>query len=78
MDIVDRYVDRDIDSAYARYVQVTGPLIRKLGTRFVLPEGPAEVACTNFYLDDDERGVLGALPVRLVRKRSASSLSGTH
>lgn len=34
-----------------------------------LTEGPAEVACTNFYLNDEEWAVLCALPAALLRKR---------
>ena len=34
-----------------------------------LTEGPAEAACTNVYLDDDEWMLLAALPARLLRKR---------
>ena len=42
---------------------------RKLGHKVRLAEGPAEVACTNLYLDDEEWAVLVALPARLLRKR---------
>ncbi len=34
-----------------------------------LSDGPAEVACTNLYLDDAEWAVLAALPSRVLRKR---------
>ena len=34
-----------------------------------LSEGPAEVACTNFYLNDQEWAVLGALPAQILRKK---------
>ena len=67
-DIVDRYVTgtrlrlrevRDVD----------GTVTRKLGHKVRLTEGPAEVACTNIYLDDDEWALLVSLPARLLRKR---------
>ncbi|OFE15170.1 hypothetical protein BA895_22825 [Humibacillus sp. DSM 29435] len=67
-DIFDRYVTgtrlrlrevRDVD----------GTVTRKLGHKVRLTDGPAEVACTNFYLDDDEWALLAALPARLLRKR---------
>ena len=67
-EILDRYVTgtrlrlrevRDSD----------GTVTRKLGHKVRLTDGPAEVACTNFYLDDDEWALLAALPARLLRKR---------
>ena len=45
-----------------------GSVVRKLGHKVRLSEGPAEVACTNFYLDDQEWAVLVALPARVLRK----------
>ena len=30
---------------------------------------PTEVACTNFYLNDQEWAVLGALPAQILRKK---------
>lgn len=45
-----------------------GNVVRKLGHKVRLGEGPAEVACTNFYLNDDEWAVLASLPARLLRK----------
>lgn len=46
-----------------------GTVTRKLGHKVRLTDGPAEVACTNFYLDDAEWALLAALPARLLRKR---------
>jgi CYTH domain-containing protein len=46
-----------------------GAVIRKLGHKVRLTEGPAEVACTNIYLDDEEWALLTALPARLLRKK---------
>jgi CYTH domain-containing protein len=47
----------------------SGTVTRKLGHKVRLSDGPAEVACTNFYLDEDEWAALRSLPARLVRKR---------
>ena len=45
-----------------------GTVTRKLGQKVRLSDGPAEVACTNLYLDDSEWAALAALmlPVLLV------------
>ncbi|WP_228941455.1 hypothetical protein [Nocardioides sp. Leaf374] len=67
-DIVDRYVTgtrlrlREVREA-------DGTVVRKLGHKVRLTDGPAEVACTNLYLDDAEWAVLAALPSRVLRKR---------
>jgi len=66
--IVDRYVTgtrlrlREVREA-------DGSVIRKLAHKVRLSEGPAEVACTNFYLNDQEWAVLGALPAQILRKK---------
>ena len=44
-------------------------MIRKLGHKVRLGEGPAEVACTNLYLNDEEWAVLSALPAKLLCKK---------
>lgn len=68
LEIVDRYVTgtrlrlREVRGA-------DGTVIRKLGHKVRLTDGPAEVASTNFYLNDEEWAVLSALPARLLRKR---------
>ncbi|MGN6598362.1 MAG: hypothetical protein ACTHMW_03625 [Actinomycetes bacterium] len=68
VEIVDRYISgtrlrlREVRSG-------DGTVIRRLGHKVRLAEGPAEVACTNFYLDDDEWELLATLPARLLRKR---------
>ena len=46
-----------------------GTVVRKLGHKVRLSDGPAEVACTNVYLDDQEWATLGALPSTVLRKR---------
>jgi len=67
-DILDRYVTgtrlrlREVREA-------DGTVTRKLGHKVRLSEGPAEVASTNFYLNDDEWTLLTALPAQLLRKR---------
>ena len=45
-----------------------GTVVRKLGHKVRLTEGPAEVACTNFYVNDEEWAVLTALPAQLLQK----------
>ncbi len=65
--IVDRYVT----GTRLRLREVrddAGTVVRKLGHKVRLTEGPAAVACTNFYLDDQEWAVLADLPARLLRK----------
>jgi CYTH domain-containing protein len=65
--IVDRYVAgtrlrlREVRAA-------DGTVTRKLGHKVRLGDGPAEVACTNLYLDDQEWALLAALPARVLRK----------
>lgn len=68
VEIVDRYVE----GTRLRLREVTaadGATTRKLGQKVRLEEGPAEVACTNLYLDDAEWDLLSALPARVLRKR---------
>jgi CYTH domain-containing protein len=66
--IVDRYVTGT--RLRLREVRADdGTLTRKLGHKVRLGEGPSEVACTNFYLNDEEWAVLGALPARVLRKK---------
>lgn len=66
--IIDRYVTgtrlrlREVREA-------DGTVTRKLGHKVRLTEGPAEVASTNFYLDDGEWAALEALPALVVRKK---------
>ncbi|HEX2894605.1 MAG TPA: hypothetical protein VHO29_11455 [Marmoricola sp.] len=68
LDIVDHYVTgtrlrlREVRAA-------DGTVTRKLGHKVRLGDGPAAVACTNLYLDDDEWAVLRALPCQSLRKR---------
>ncbi|MGZ4631131.1 MAG: hypothetical protein ACXV2G_00585 [Actinomycetes bacterium] len=67
-EIVDRYVT----GTRLRLREVReddGTVTRKLSHKVRLGEGPAEVACTNFYLDDQEWALLGALPAQVLRKK---------
>ena len=67
-EIVDRYVTgtrlrlREVRDA-------DGGVVRKLGHKVRISEGPGEVACTNFYLNDQEWALLTALPARVLRKK---------
>ena len=67
-EIVDRY----LTGTRLRLREVRGSdgsVVRKLGHKVRLGEGPGEVACTNLYLDDDEWALLAMLPARVLRKR---------
>jgi CYTH domain-containing protein len=67
-EIVDRYVTGTrLRLREAR--EDDGTVVRKLSHKVRLREGPAEVACTNFYLDDQEWAALVALPARVLRKK---------
>jgi CYTH domain-containing protein len=65
--IVDRYV-MGTRMRLREVREEDGTVVRKLGHKVRLSEGPAEVACTNFYLEDQEWAVLGALPAKTLRK----------
>jgi CYTH domain-containing protein len=68
VDVVDRYVV----GSRLRLRSMTAPdgtVVRKLGHKVRVGEGPREVACTNFYLDDVEWALLADLPARELRKR---------
>lgn len=45
-----------------------GTVIRKLGHKVRLTDGPQEVACTSMYLDDAEWELLRRLPARVLHK----------
>lgn len=69
---VVQIVDRYVEGTRLRLREVTaadGVVTRKLGQKVRLGDGPAEVACTNLYLDDTEWDLLSALPARVLRKR---------
>lgn len=67
-----RILDRYVTGTRLRLREVRemdGTVIRKLGHKVRLTEGPAEVACTNFYLSDEEWTVLATLPAHQLRKK---------
>lgn len=67
-EIVDRYVV----GTRLRLREVRhddGTTVRKLCHKVRLTDGPAVVACTNIYLDDDEWAVLQTLPAKVLRKK---------
>lgn len=67
-EIVDWYVV----GTRLRLREMRGPdgiVVRKLSHKVRLSDGPAEVACTNIYLDDQEWEVLSGLPARVLRKK---------
>jgi CYTH domain-containing protein len=65
-EIVDRYVTGT--RLRLREVQEGDTVVRKLGHKVRLTDGPAEVACTNLDLDDAEWAVLQDLPGRTAVK----------
>ncbi|WP_164477858.1 hypothetical protein [Nocardioides pantholopis] len=65
--IVDRYVT----GTRMRLREVRdrdGTVTRKLGHKVRLTDGPAAVACTNLYLDEEEWALLVTLPATVLRK----------
>ena len=66
--IVDRYVN-GTRMRLREVRQDDGTVVRKLGHKVRLGEGPEAIACTNLYLDDDEWAMLADLPARLLRKK---------
>lgn len=69
---ISEVVDRYVTGTRLRLREVRdgeGTVIRKLGHKVRLSEGPAEVACTNFYLNDREWSLLATLPARVLRKK---------
>ena len=68
---VRRIVDRYVTGTRLRLREVLdgdGTRTRKLSHKVRLGDGPAEVACTNLYLDDQEWDLLRDLPARVVQK----------
>lgn len=66
-EILDRYVT-GTRLRLREVRQDDGTVIRKLGHKVRLSQGPAEVACTSIYLDEDEWALLCDLPAQLLRK----------
>jgi CYTH domain-containing protein len=68
LEILDRYLSGT--RLRLREVRTSdGTVTRKLGHKVRLGDGPAEIACTSLYLNDEEWAVLAALPARVLRKR---------
>jgi CYTH domain-containing protein len=67
-EIVDRYV-MGTRLRLREVREADGSVVRKLGHKVRISEGPGEVACTNFYLNDQEWALLGALPAQVLRKK---------
>ena len=68
----DEILDRYLTGTRLRLREVRtadGTVVRKLGHKVRLGEGPGEVACTNFYLDDAEWALLVQLPARRLHKK---------
>lgn len=67
LEILDRYLSGT--RLRLREVRTSdGTVTRKLGHKVRLGDGPAEIACTSLYLNDEEWAVLAALPARVLRK----------
>lgn len=67
-----RILDRYVTGTRLRLREVRendGSIVRKLGHKVRLGPGPAEIACTNCYLDDQEWAVVAALPARILHKK---------
>jgi CYTH domain-containing protein len=67
-EIVDRYISRT-RLRLRELRDEDGRVTRKLGHKVRLSGGPAEVACTNMYLNEQEWDLLSSLPARLLRKQ---------
>lgn len=82
VDRTSRIVDRYVVGTRLRLREVTDPdgtVVRKLGHKVRLTEGPERVACTSVHLDDTEWAVLAALPATVLRKRRHHvTLDGVH
>lgn len=69
---VSQIRDRYIDASRLRLREVRGldgRVVRKLGQKIRLGDGPSAIACTSVYLDDEEWSLLSSLPARVVTKR---------
>jgi CYTH domain-containing protein len=67
-EIVDRY----LTGTRLRLREVReedGTVVRKLSHKVRLTDGPEEVACTNFYLDEREWNLLVGLSAKMLRKK---------
>jgi CYTH domain-containing protein len=77
-EIVDRYLV-GTRLRLREVVDPDGTVVRKLGHKVRLSDGPERVACTSLYLNDAEWALLAALPARVLRKRRHHVfLEGVH
>ena len=67
-EIVDRYLV-GTRLRLREVVGADGDVVRKLGHKVRLTDGPDRIACTSVYLDDAEWALLTGLPARVLRKR---------
>lgn len=66
-----RIVDHYVEGSRLRLREMRhgdGTIVRKLGHKVRISDGPTEVACTSIYLDDAEWKVLSGLPSRRLSK----------
>ena len=68
IDVTDRYLT-GTRLRLRETLSNEGGIVRKLGQKIRLGEGPAEIACASVYLDDAEWATLSAMPGHELRKR---------
>lgn len=66
--ISDRYID-GTRLRLREVVAADGTTVRKLGHKVRLADGPSEVACTNFYVNNHEWALLVSLPAKVLTKK---------
>jgi len=77
-EISDRYVT-GTRIRLRQVVEANGTVVRKLGHKVRLGDGPQRIACTSVYLDDAEWAALAVLPATVLRKRRHHvHLDGQH
>jgi CYTH domain-containing protein len=77
-DITDLYVT-GTRIRLREVVEADGTVVRKLGHKVRLGDGPQRIACTSVYLDDAEWAALAVLPATVLRKRRHHvHLDGQH
>jgi CYTH domain-containing protein len=77
-EISDRYVT-GTRIRLREVVDADGTVVRKLGHKVRLGDGPGRIACTSVYLDDAEWAALAVLPAHVLRKRRHHvHLDGQH
>jgi hypothetical protein len=82
VDRIAEISDRYVTGTRIRLREVTeadGHVVRKLGHKVRLGDGPQRIACTSIYLDDAEWAALAVLPATVLRKRRHHlRLDGRH